>query len=252
MNKLKAFTLIELLVVIAVIAILMAILMPALNRAREQGKRAACLSNVKQLTLGWIMYADDNDGKIVDGRTGSKSWVLWGRDLSEEQRKEGITSGLLFPYCPNIKLYKCPTGVRGEVVTYAIVDAMNGAHIPGTEGLVLENRMQIRRPGRRAVFIDEGRLSPSSWTVWYDQEQWWDQITARHGDGTNSGFADGHSEYWKWKDPRTLKVAKLDHSYWQSSGRHTRSLSVQPGNEDLHRVQRAVWGKLGYSPSTGE
>ncbi len=61
------FTLIELLVVIAIIAVLMAILMPALNRAGEQGKRAACLSNLKQLTLSWIMYAGENDDRIVSG-----------------------------------------------------------------------------------------------------------------------------------------------------------------------------------------
>ena len=58
MRKRKAFTLIELLVVIAIIALLMAILMPTLRRAREQGQRAVCLSNLKQLTLAWIMYAD--------------------------------------------------------------------------------------------------------------------------------------------------------------------------------------------------
>src|SRR4030042_495760 len=67
MKKLKAFTLIELLVVIAIIAILMAILMPSLNRVREQGKRAVCTSNLKQLALAWIMYADENDSKIVNG-----------------------------------------------------------------------------------------------------------------------------------------------------------------------------------------
>ena len=70
MGKPRGFTLIELLVVIAIIAILMAILMPALNRAREQGKRAACLSNLKQLTLSWIMYADENDDRIVSGDGG--------------------------------------------------------------------------------------------------------------------------------------------------------------------------------------
>ena len=163
--------------VIAIIAILMSILMPALGRAREQGKRAACLSNLKQLMLGWIMYADDNDGKIVSGQTGNAtSWAgaVWPGQSPEEQ-KERIKHGALFPYCPNVKLYKCPTGVRGEVVTYAIVDALNGYDaIPGAEGHVLKNRMQIRRPGMRVVFLDEGRLSPTSWTIWYDEERWWD------------------------------------------------------------------------------
>ena len=246
---LTGFTLIELLVVIAIIAILMAILMPALKRVREQGKRISCLNNLNQLALAWNLYADDNDNKIVSGRTSRNCWVYWpGRSASEEERIDGIRSGLLFSYCPNPKLYKCPTGVRGEVVTYAIVDAMNGHDaIPGAEGQVLKNRMQIRRPIERAVFLDEGRLSPTSWTVWYDQERWWDQITARHGDGTNFSFADRHSEYFKWKDPRTIDIAKMDYDYWQDEGRRG-SLSFSPGNQDLHRVQKAAWGKLGYTP----
>ncbi|MHC4227315.1 MAG: type II secretion system protein [Planctomycetota bacterium] len=61
MRKQNGFTLIELLVVIAIIAILMAVLMPALKRAREQGRRAVCLNHLKTLTLGWMMYADEND-----------------------------------------------------------------------------------------------------------------------------------------------------------------------------------------------
>src|SRR4030043_1563916 len=67
MKKLKGFTLIELLVVIAIIAILMGILMPALNRVREQGKRAICLGNLKQLATAWTIYADENNNKIVNG-----------------------------------------------------------------------------------------------------------------------------------------------------------------------------------------
>ncbi|MHC4227198.1 MAG: prepilin-type N-terminal cleavage/methylation domain-containing protein, partial [Planctomycetota bacterium] len=69
-KRVEGFTLIELLVVIAIIAILLAILMPALNRVREQGKRAVCLSHLRQLGLVWIMYADDNDGNIVNGAAG--------------------------------------------------------------------------------------------------------------------------------------------------------------------------------------
>ena len=70
MDKRKGFTLIELLVVIAIIAVLMAILMPALARVREQGKRIVCEHNLKSLTLAWVMYADDNDDKIVNGAGG--------------------------------------------------------------------------------------------------------------------------------------------------------------------------------------
>ena len=88
------------------------------------------------------------------------------------------------------------------------------------------------------MFIDEGKISPDSWTVCYDQESWWDRPTVRHGDGTNFSFADGHSDYWKWKDPRTVKLAEM-----------TISENAQPGNRDLHAVQKAAWGKLGYEPA---
>ena len=247
----RAFTLIELLVVIAVIAVLMAILMPALNRAREQGKRISCLSNVKQLTMGWIMYADANDDKVPYANTGlSYAWVVYpGANATEEAYLDGIYSGTLYPYCPDVKLYRCPTGIRGELVTYALPDSLNGYDgIPGTKDLMVYRRSQVKRASERIVYLDEGRLSPNSWTLHYQEERWWDQVTARHGDGTNFSFADGHSEYWKWKDPRTLDVAKADYDWWQSTGRNSGEYSTQPGNEDLHRVQRGVWSKLGYEP----
>lgn len=251
----NAFTLIELLVVIAIVAVLMAILMPAMNRVREMGKRTACLSNVKQMAFAWNLYADDNDARMVNGNTALGSfnrdgmcWVYWQVDGTQEARLNEIRRGKLYPYCPNVKLFKCPTGVRGEVVTYAIPDSMNGYYaIQGAEKQIKTLRTQIRNLSEQIVFLDEGRLSPASWTIWYDQERWWDQITARHGDGTNFSFADGHSEYWKWKDPRTLAVAKADYTQWQSSGRHGPE-SMQMGNADLQRVQRGVFGNLGYTP----
>ncbi len=265
MNKRRGFTLIELLVVIAIIAVLMAILIPALNRAREQGKRATCLSNVKQLGLAWVLYADDNDNKIVNACTGvagqgnvpadEDGWVHWAGyadETSETEQIKAIKDGALFPYVNSERLYKCPTGLRGEMRTYAIVDSMNG--LPS--GPRITNRMDIRRPGERIVFRVEGWATFASWSVPYDSEAWWGSVVTqpgihaadnrhkdpppvRHGNGTNFSFADGHSEYWKWKDPRTISYGKLEVGSGPS----------QPGNPDLHMVQKAMWGKLGYTIS---
>jgi prepilin-type N-terminal cleavage/methylation domain-containing protein len=242
------FTLIELLVVIAIIAVLMAILIPTLNRAREQGKRAACLSNLKQLQLAWVMYADDFDGKIVNG---SASWDAGGenpwawippRHLSSTEAQEIFERGALYDYCSPPKIFKCPTGVPGEWATYAIVDAMNGHAWGGglPKGVYIKEQSEIRQPGRRIVFIDEGRLSFGSWTVYYDEERWWDPVPIRHGMGTTFSFADNHAEYRKWTDRRTIEMARV------SVKTGTGSTEEHPDNEDLHWVQRGVWGKLGY------
>ena len=135
-KKMKAFTLVELLVVIAIIALLMAVLMPALQRAREQGKRAVCMSNLKQLNFAWLFYADDNDDRLVNGCTNQGNhnkfepcWLYFRNEWNDEQRLKGVLDGTLFEYVKNIKLYKCPTGIRGAVNTYAIVDSMNGKYL---------------------------------------------------------------------------------------------------------------------------
>jgi prepilin-type N-terminal cleavage/methylation domain-containing protein/prepilin-type processing-associated H-X9-DG protein len=262
----RGFTLIELLVVIAVIAILMAILMPALHRAREQGQRAACLSNLKQLTTAWILYADENDDKIVAGCTGKSGeynvpakedgWVHWmgyANETTEEKQIQAIEEGALFPFSRTAKLYQCPSGLRGEMRTYSVVDAMNGW--PTKPEIIVKKRMKIARPGERLVFVDEGWATLATWSVPYDREAWWgsaavaggiesstnrnfDPPPVRHGEGTTFSFADGHSEYWKWQDRRTIEYGRLIPG----------TDSVQPGNPDLHRVQQAYWGKLGYEP----
>lgn len=243
----RAFTLIELLVVIAIIAILMSVLMPALNRARLHGKRAACMGNLKQLTMAWILYADANDDRIVKaGPGGSEGWVdAWQPDTADKMQLRGA----LYKYCPNDKSYKCPTGVRGEVVTYAIMDAMNGySGHSWSKGMTFKKRSNIKAAAKRLVFLDEGRLSPNSWTIWYNRPAWWDQITRRHGQGTTVSFADGRGEYFKWSDPRTFDVTEAEYGNWQGNLRNTNA-AEQPGNLDLEKVQRGAWGKLGYVPN---
>jgi len=245
----RAFTLIELLVAIAIIAVLMGILLPSLRAAREGGYRAVCLSNLRQLTTAWIMYADDNGGKLVKGDThDSDAWVQWDDGFTEQTKEQAIIRGMLYKYCPNKKLYQCPSGIRGEVVTYSIVDAMNGhGAIDGAIPAPLKNRSQIRHPATRTVFLDEGKLTPSSWTVYYYQERWWDRPSVRHSNGTCWSFADGHSEYWKWSDPRTIRLGRSKEGEALTPGQSDPTWSM--GNKDLYRVQRACWGGLGYKPS---
>jgi len=288
MIKSKAFTLIELLVVIAIIAILMAILMPALNRVKEQGKRAACLGSLKQLALCWIMYADDNDGKIVNGEAygsgdgqapiptgghhaGEQYWTgddvgdFWnGVNLPRDMQLRAIRAGALFTYAKDEDMYRCPTGMRGEMRTYTITDAMNGLYRDGTRNatgntgarngrtvLWVKRREEITTPGPayRIVFLDEGRITPDSYATHYLSEQWWDPPFVRHGDGTNVSFADGHADYWKFKGMKTLQTGKLA----AEPGRPANDLhQMVPESEDdfqdLYRMQKAVWGALGYSP----
>ena len=126
----------------------------------------------------------------------------------KEERLDGLRNGTLFPYCPNVKSYRCPTGIRGEVVTYAIVDAMNGYDqhpwTQSTPRMTFRKKSTIKAPATRLVFLDEGRLSPDSWTIWYTRPAWWDQITRRHGQGTTGSFADGHGTYYKRSDSRTF------------------------------------------------
>ena len=261
MYKSRAFTLIELLVVIAVIALLMAILIPALNRAREFGKRAACLSNLNQLSLAWIMYADEYDGRLVKAHVGQRdgsgrviSWVgAPGRNDTEADKEEQIKEGLLFPFARNIKLYRCPTGERGELVTYSMVASMAGDKPHQATGatidMVFTNRFKIPRPATRFVFVVEGKCpgtgntSVSPWDVGYTKPMWHDKPTVRHGNGTNWSFADGHSEYHKWRDPRTIDLAN-DPEVYDSMA----SVS-HPGNEDLIWTTKGVWGRVNYSTS---
>jgi len=262
MRKQKAFTLIELLVVIAVIAILMAILMPALHRAREGGKRMVCLSNLKQLTLAWNMYADENEDKLVNGATGfSDRNMSWGDHRNElswidtfdnsnwDVQIDGIRRGALWPYIKNEDMYRCPTGRRGQALTYSIMFSMNAVNHPwvqGVKGAHVKKRTEIiPNLAQRLVFIDEGFMTSDAYAVYYHQETWFDDAPVRHGDGATLSFADGHVEHWRWKGTDTIKRAR------DEENRHTSNWVPQSadGFQDLYAMQRGCWGKLGYTPT---
>ncbi len=287
MRRRHGFTLIELLVVIAIIAILMAVLMPALTRAREQGRRAVCLSNLKQLQLAWAMYANENNESIVNGEAygsgdgtapvptggyhqGEQWWTgddvadFWaGTSHPEEIQKQAIRAGALYAYTGKEKLYRCPTGMRGEFRTYTITDSMNGRRRDGTfvgnKGkrvgntvLWIKKRTDINQPGpaERIVFLDEGRITPDSYATHYVNERWWDPPFVRHANGTNVSFADGHSSYWKFNGKKTIEIGKKAAVPMRNANDlHQMQPETEADYQDLYKMQRAIWGKLGYGPS---
>ena len=107
-----AFTLIELLVVVSVIALLVSILIPALSVAKEQATGAICLSRQRALITAWVMYADENEDKIVFGKTynNQDTWVEVQYDTSHESRLDAIRRGALYPYLETAEVYNCPAG----------------------------------------------------------------------------------------------------------------------------------------------
>jgi len=243
MNKQRGFTLIELLVVIAIIALLMAILMPALQRAREQGKRAVCLNNAKTLALGWILYCDDYDGNmpravsVVDD-----GWIQFASvDESRVAQLEALEDGLLFTYIKKVQVYRCPVAKSDEMRTYSCSHAMNGGSFDG--GPVVKNKYEIKHPSLRIVFMDDFAENwDAAWAVPWSRPAWHNPIPARHGSGTVVAFCDGRSEWWAWKDQRTREL--MEDFEW---GRRGDPLGVvHQDNPDLTRIQKAIWGSLGY------
>jgi len=266
MKAKKGFTLIELLVVISIIALLMSVLMPALNKARLQAKTAVCLHNLQQLSLGWTMYCFDNEDCFVSPNTGYwdepgyendvlNPWVDWvgypnyDDPADWERQQEAIRHGYLYPYLNTTEIYRCPTSKKGEPRTYSITEfvgdnrrrkwlEINGGE--EDEGLLLKKYTQIKYPSQRIVFVDEGRLTYAGYTIDLYVEWWWDFPSARHGRGNTFGFCDGHSERWEWEDERTLDIAKAGEE--QDWGYNT----YVPGSPDLHKMVRATWGRFGY------
>jgi prepilin-type N-terminal cleavage/methylation domain-containing protein/prepilin-type processing-associated H-X9-DG protein len=222
------FTLIELLVVIAVIAILAAMLLPALARAKERGVTTACLNNLRQLNACSHLYSADNSDFLVPNNSVYSdltdtnydhmgSWSMG--DTLHETNTVGLQRGLLFVYNTSTAIYHCPAD-KSTIVdangnplpqlrdrSYNLSQSINGDPNPSVWQYVpcFLKFASIRNPGtdKCLTFIDEleEALMDAEFgmpTGVYGGMNWWDRPANRHGQGANLAFADGHLEHWKW------------------------------------------------------
>ena len=230
--KNKAFTLIELLVVIAIIAILAAMLLPALARAKAKATGISCLNNLKQLTVSAHTYASDYQDAIPPNALGTvNSWVTSTSGVQQMPDYADLTlirKCVLFPYNKSEGIYRDPGDrdvIAGQSAPRVRNYSLNGMIHPG----IPENRkmstVQNPGPSKASFFIDEqssagtglnqtsiddgyfavdsgGPGSASS----YQSSVWRNSPSSRHGNYGQMSFADGHADHMKWLDGSTKSL----------------------------------------------
>jgi type II secretory pathway pseudopilin PulG len=231
----RAFTRTELLLVIAIIAILAALLIPALAAVQARGRRIACLDNLKQAAVSFQMYTADNDGKLAQNcplvGVGTNSWVLGDMKVSSDStNKTLIRQGKFFPYASQVALYRCPadpsrTGEAPRVRSYSMNGWIGSRYMetyPGSTGFrtfVRDSELAAAEPSRIWVMTDEHEVSiDDAWfLVTMDDRQPFASLPAtRHEHSYGLNFADGHAEFFKMRNPGTGEgTSGPDNPDWQ-------------------------------------
>ena len=171
----KGFTLIELLVVIAIIAILAAIIFPVFAKAREKARQASCLSNVTQITLAILLYAQDYDERLPQLKQG------WPTTYWPER---------CWPYVKNIQVFVCPSNDRAPLIpSYGM-----------SKHLSLGNRLgEIENPSATLLIADGWRGGAGGaeehLVVYWTSKYLGNTVSTAHNEGGNVGFVDGHAKW---------------------------------------------------------
>jgi prepilin-type N-terminal cleavage/methylation domain-containing protein/prepilin-type processing-associated H-X9-DG protein len=209
-RRTAGFTLIELLVVIAIIAILAAILFPVFARAREKARQASCTSNLKQIALGGLMYAQDYDETLPGHGCG------WNEPWGVTGRAETCYAAKIYPYIKNYQIFTCPSDPTRKITVGGNGNGYGNSlrYIAGRTPTSLGN---IKSPAETIWYADAttGYIrAPSccgvtTTTPICTQAPRVDNISWRHNEGADFAFVDGHVKWWRQSDS-----VQMTNYYW--------------------------------------